>query len=78
MSASESAISVVKSVLMFKDTLARIDKDLAGLKSDLTDLSKSHADVDKRLVRVETIVEMAMAGRQAESGPAHPKRIAEK
>lgn len=59
MTAAEKAMGVVKNVLLFRETLERINKEMAELRGDITSLSRNVIDIDKRLVRIETMVEMA-------------------
>lgn len=59
MTAAEKAIGVVKNVLLFRETLERINKEMAELRGDITSLSRNVIDIDKRLVRIETMIEMS-------------------
>ena len=62
MTAAEKAMSVVKNVLLFRETLERINKEMAALRGDIASLTHNVIDIDKRLVRIETMVEMAGRG----------------
>ena len=59
MSTSERAISVVKSVLLFRETLDQLRSEIADLRSDLQTLARDHTALDKRVVRIETMIEMS-------------------
>ncbi|WP_277968837.1 hypothetical protein [Sphingomonas echinoides] len=62
MTATEKAMSVVKNVLLFRETLERINKEMAALRGDIASLTHNVIDIDKRLVGIETMVEMAGRG----------------
>jgi hypothetical protein len=59
MTAAEKAIGVLKNVLLFRETLERINKEMGELRGDITTLSHNVIDIDKRLVRIETMIEMS-------------------
>ena len=59
MTAAEKAMGVVKNVLIFRETLERINKEMAELRGDIKALSGNVIDIDKRLVRIETMIEMS-------------------
>jgi len=59
MTAAEKAMAVVKNVLIFRETLERINKEMAELRGDIKALSGNVIDIDKRLVRIETMIEMS-------------------
>jgi cob(I)alamin adenosyltransferase len=68
-SATEKAIGVVKNVLLLRETLERIQKDMEDLQGDVSTLARDVVDIDKRVVRLETLVEVAAARR----GPDVPR-----
>ena len=53
MSATERAVGVVKSVLLFRETLERIQAQLSDLRSDLKSLSADHANLATRVSTIE-------------------------
>lgn len=59
MTGAEKAMGVVKNVLIFRETLERINKEMAELRGDIKALSGNVIDIDKRLVRIETMIEMS-------------------
>ena len=69
MSATEKAIGAVKNVLLLRETLERIQKDLGEVQGDVSTLARDVVDIDKRVVRLETLVEVAAARR----GPDVPR-----
>lgn len=56
MSTTERAVGVVKSVLLFRETLDRIQAQLGELRSDLKSLSASHAVLAERVAVIEGYV----------------------
>ncbi len=58
MSTSEKAVGIVKSVLLFRETLDQLRGQIGELRSDLQALARDHATLDKRVVRIETMIEM--------------------
>lgn len=57
MSATERAIGVVKSVLLFNERLEAIQKEMAQLRGDLGMVARDLIDVDRRVTRVEGVME---------------------
>ena len=53
MSATERAVGVVKSVLLFRETLDRLQAQLGDLRSDLKALSVDHAGLVARVATIE-------------------------
>jgi archaellum component FlaC len=68
-SATEKAIGVVKNVLLLRETLERIQKDMEDLQGGVSTLARDVVGIDKRVVRLETLVEVASARR----GPDVPR-----
>jgi|UniRef100_UPI0035CB96C3 hypothetical protein len=62
MTAAEKAMGVLKNVLLFRETLERINKEMGELRGDIAALSHAVIDIDKRLVRIETMIEMSSRG----------------
>ena len=58
MSASEKAVGVVKSVLLFREILEQLRVQIGDLRGDLQALARDHVELDKRVVRIETMIEM--------------------
>lgn len=66
MSATEKAIGLVKNVLLFNERLEGIGKEIAELRTDLGSLSRDLVDVDRRVTRIEGVMEgYARAGGSA-------------
>lgn len=59
MSSSEKAVGLVKSVLLFRETLDQLRKQIGDLRGDLQALARDHVELDKRVVRIETMIEMS-------------------
>ena len=74
MSATEKAIGVVKSVLLFNERLEAIQKEMAQLRTDLGTLSRDLIDVDRRVTRIEGVMEGYGRATQAASA-SRPKRL---
>jgi archaellum component FlaC len=65
MSTLGDALSALRSVVLMEDRLSRVEQDMAGMASDLSDLQTYMHEIDKRVVRIETMIEMtARAPRQ--------------
>ena len=60
MSSSEKAVGLVKSVLLFRETLDQLRKQIGDLRTDLQALARDHVELDKRVVRIETMIEMSV------------------
>lgn len=58
MSTSEKAVGIVKSVLLFRETLDQLREQIGELRGDLQTLARDHTALDKRVVRIETMIEM--------------------
>ena len=58
MSAVGDAFTALRNVVLMEDRLSRVEQDMAGLASDLSDLKNYTHEIDKRVVRIETMIEM--------------------
>jgi archaellum component FlaC len=58
MSTLGDALSALRSVVLMEDRLSRVEQDMAGMASDMSDLKTYMHEIDKRVVRIETMIEM--------------------
>ncbi len=59
MSALGDAMQAIKDVVLMQAGLDRMAADLARVGEDLRDLRRGMADIDKRVVRIETMIEFS-------------------
>ena len=52
------ALKALKSVVLMQERLDRVREDVAGLASDVNDLNEYVVSIDKRVIRIETMIEM--------------------
>ena len=65
MPGAESAWNVLKSLVLYQETIKAVRDDMAALARDVAALSGAHADLRDRVSRLEGIIEgAAMASRQ--------------
>jgi hypothetical protein len=65
MSATDSAWNVLKSLVLYQETIKAMRDDMAALSRDVAALSAAHVDLRDRVSRLEGIIEgAAMASRQ--------------
>ena len=65
MPAAESAWNVLKSLVLYQETMKAVRDDVAALSRDVAALSVAHADLRDRVSRLEGVIEgAAMATRQ--------------
>jgi hypothetical protein len=62
MGAFSDAMKAVREIILVQSKIDRLNQDFAAIGGDLRGLKEVVADVDKRLVRIETMVEMAGRG----------------
>lgn len=72
MSSLKDAMAALKSVLVMQAQIEHMDKAITKIADDTSKLRHITNDIDKRLVRIETMVEMS-AGRGA-APPSLPDR----
>jgi hypothetical protein len=60
------AFTALKNVILLQERLERTREDIAGLSNDVGDLNDYVVSVDKRVIRIETLIEMT--ARQPGSG----------
>lgn len=53
MSGAEKAIGIVKSIMLMHERFDGLDKRIARTEADLTDLSRSHAELAQRVAAIE-------------------------
>jgi len=63
MSAFGDAMKAVKDVILMQASIERLDEDFQRLTDDVRGAKDAIVDLDKRLVRIETLVEMSGGGR---------------
>lgn len=74
MSATEKAIGVVKTVLLFTERLEAIHKQMDQLRGDLAALSRDLIDVDRRVTRIEGVMEGFQRASATTRRPRLPKK----
>ena len=57
MSSTEKIFGVVKSVMLMHERFDGLDRRINRLDGDLTDLSRSHAELAQRVARIEGVME---------------------
>jgi hypothetical protein len=60
------AFTALKNVILLQERLERTREDISGLSKDVGDLNDYVVSVDKRVIRIETLIEMT--ARQPGSG----------
>ena len=58
MSAMGDALQALKNVLLMQSDIARMQNDMAQTVADLRGLRDYANEIDKRVVRIETMIEM--------------------
>jgi archaellum component FlaC len=61
-SALGDAMKAIKDVLLMQASIERLDGNLGRLSEDVRGLKQIAADIDKRVVRIETMIEMSGGG----------------
>ena len=64
MSAITDVLRAVKDVLLLQSQVERMEEQIAAQNSRVERLADSITDLDKRLVRIETMIEMTARGPQ--------------
>jgi hypothetical protein len=60
------ALKALKTVLLIEENVSRLQQDVASLSDEVRRVRDYAAEIDKRVVRIETMIEMtARAPRQA-------------
>ncbi|HEX8055770.1 MAG TPA: hypothetical protein VF481_03865 [Novosphingobium sp.] len=62
MSSLGDALQALKNVLLMQSGIARMQEDIVQTVSDLRGLREYVNEVDKRVVRIETMIEMSGRG----------------
>ena len=61
MSVSDKTWGVLKSFVLYQETIKAVREDLAALGSDVAMLSRAHASLAQRVARLEGFIEGASA-----------------
>lgn len=72
MSSTEKIFGVVKSVMLMHERFDGLDQRVNRLDGDLTDLSRSHAELAQRVARIEGVMEGY--GRAVSQSTARPRQ----
>ncbi len=59
MSVSDKTWGVLKSVVLYQETITKVREDMAALAHDVVALSKAHASLSERVSRVEGYIQGA-------------------
>jgi len=63
MSALGDAMKAVKDVILMQASVDRLGEDFERLSDDLRGVKQAVVDLDKRVVRIETMIEISDRGR---------------
>lgn len=63
MSALGDAMKAVKDVILMQASIERLGEDFERLGKDVRGVKQAFIDLDKRVVRIETMIEMSDGGR---------------
>lgn len=74
MSVSDRTWGVLKSVLLYQETIKAVREDMAALSQDVAALSRAHVSLSERVSRLEGFVQGAT---RTPFQPDEPKRIQE-
>ena len=61
MSKTDTLFGLVKDILLYREHIAGVRADLAGLSRDVAELAGRHVELDRRVARVEGFIEGAAA-----------------
>lgn len=61
MSSTEKTFGVLKSLLLYQETVKALREDLTALATDVTSLGRAHASLAERVSRIEGFIEGASA-----------------
>lgn len=64
MSSFKDAMSAIKSVILMQSDIENLRKDIGELSSNVGGLKIFAHEIDKRVVRIETMIEMTSRGGQ--------------
>ena len=68
MSGFGDALKALKNVVLLQERLDRVREDVSGLAGDVDGLNEYAVSIDKRVIRIETMIEMTQ-------GQAAQKRL---
>lgn len=74
MSVSDKTWGVLKSVIMYQETIKAVREDMAALSRDVAALSRAHASLSDRVSRLEGFIQGAT---RTPFQPNEPKRLEE-
>lgn len=58
MSTLGDALKALKTVLLIEENVARLQQDVGGLSDEVRRIRDYAGEIDKRVVRIETMIEM--------------------
>lgn len=59
MSTFSDALKALRKVILIEESMSRLQSDMAGLAQDVRRTRDYAAEIDKRVVRIETMIEMS-------------------
>ena len=65
MSAFGDAMAAIRNVVLMQERVANMQKELDELSSNVDGLSDYAVAIDKRVVRIETMIELSRGGSQS-------------
>lgn len=74
MPVSEKTWGVLKSVIMYQETIKAVREDMVALSKDVASLSRAHVSLSERVSRLEGFIQGAT---RTPFQPNEPKRIEE-
>ncbi|QTD56279.1 hypothetical protein [Parasphingorhabdus cellanae] len=67
MSAVSDVLAGLKKVILLEENVSRLQEEVAGVAKDVRRTRDYAAEIDKRVIRIETMIEMS--GRTSENQP---------
>lgn len=74
MSTAEKTLGILKSVLVYQETMRAIREDMAAMSADVAALSRAHSSLSERVARLEGFIQGAT---RTPFRPDEPRRIEE-
>ena len=68
-------MSILSDVLAGLKTAIQLEERVKGMAGNVSEMAREMRDIDKRLVRVETVIEVGLSARGAAATPAGPVLI---
>jgi hypothetical protein len=69
-------MSILSDVLAGLKTAIQLEERVKSMAGNVSEMAREMRDIDKRLVRVETVIEVGLSSRGAAATPAGPTLLA--